>query len=450
MSTSPTRSNTPSIASSFLASSITSTASHFLKRLYSDASGASSPYSQGGGSTPSSTPGTHTPPLYQQQQQQQQQHQPQQDQFQDQYQNQHQMSFVNSHSHLYQPPPTRTLSPFQPPPLHPLHLSTSSDSLYPSSSLASVTATSAPQPQQLLTRALAEEIRLLIPPRLQLAGRWTLAYGLERDGVSLTTLYEKCALQDGAGYVLIVRDGDGGLFGAYLTDPPRPSPHYYGTGECFLWRASLLPSTPSLLSLLPPPPSANTEGLRGRSTTLSASGSTACQLGSRSSDGKGGKAELGDGASTPRIRFKAFPYSGINDYMIFCQTGFLSVGGGYLSLSFFLSLFLLAPVCTCQSTGISSPKPRRIASTFVQGVPSHSASHSTSPYYESSMHRERTSVEEENQSDNRNSDGRYGLWLDSALEKGVSSACPTFGNESLSDEGDKFDVLGVEIWAVGS
>lgn len=35
------------------------------------------------------------------------------------------------------------------------------------------------------------------------------------------------------------------------------------------------------------------------------------------------------GTSTPeRIRFKAFPYSGINDYMIFCEAGYLSVGGG--------------------------------------------------------------------------------------------------------------------------
>jgi hypothetical protein len=35
------------------------------------------------------------------------------------------------------------------------------------------------------------------------------------------------------------------------------------------------------------------------------------------------------GTSTPdRIRFKAFPYSGVNDYMIFCEQGYLSVGGG--------------------------------------------------------------------------------------------------------------------------
>lgn len=48
------------------------------------------------------------------------------------------------------------------------------------------------------------------------------------------------------------------------------------------------------------------------------------------------------------------------------------------------------------------------------------------------------------------SDGHFGLWLDDSFEKGVSSPCQTFGNEPLSDEGTKFDVLGVEIWYIGS
>jgi hypothetical protein len=46
-------------------------------------------------------------------------------------------------------------------------------------------------------------------------------------------------------------------------------------------------------------------------------------------------------------------------------------------------------------------------------------------------------------------DGHYGLWLDDSFEKGVSSSCPTFGNEPLSDEGEKFDIIGVELWTLG-
>ena len=84
----------------------------------------------------------------------------------------------------------------------------------------------------------------------------------------------------------------------------------------------------------------------------------------------------GNGTATPTelIRFKAFPYSGVNDYLIFCEQSYLSVGGG---------------------------------------------------------------------------DGKYGLWLDGVLERGVSGSCMTFGNEGLSEEGEKFEVVGVEVWSVG-
>lgn len=47
-------------------------------------------------------------------------------------------------------------------------------------------------------------------------------------------------------------------------------------------------------------------------------------------------------------------------------------------------------------------------------------------------------------------DGKFGLWLDDGLEKGVSAMSQTFGNEPLSDEGEKFDVLGVELWVIGA
>jgi len=107
-----------------------------------------------------------------------------------------------------------------------------------------------------------------------------------------------------------------------------------------------------VLASLPPPPSADTTHLTSRTTTLSSAM-----------------------PNSPSIRFKAFPYSGVNEYYMLCDTHFLSLGAG---------------------------------------------------------------------------DGKYGLWLDDALEKGISSTCQTFGNERLSDEGEKFGVLGVELWVVGA
>jgi hypothetical protein len=304
-----------------------------------------------------------------------------------------------SSSGLYTPP-KRTQSPFQPPPLTPLELR---------HTLSPIAADSL-----LLTRPLAEEIRLLIPPRLQLLDHWKLAYSLEAHGSSLATLYEHCAnvstYTQRSGYVIVVRDGSataahGSVFGAYLSDAPKPSLHYFGTGECFLWRASILstlrdlsqslqhstqgPSEELLVSAgLPPPPSSDTTNLQ-RATTIQgerrASSASIPVSPSSVTKSQDTFAHLRppaeatasrSGASTPdRIRFKAFPYSGINDFLIYCQAGYLSIGGG---------------------------------------------------------------------------DGHYGLWLDDDLDSGISESCPTFGNEPLSEEGRKFDVLGVEIWYVGA
>jgi len=101
---------------------------------------------------------------------------------------------MNSHDGAYTPP-HRTASPFQPPPLTPLTLSGSTDST-------------------ILSKAVAEEIRLLVPPRLQLAEKWALVYSLENDGVTLSTLYKKCASPEfsrGGSMVLVVQDAAGGV-----------------------------------------------------------------------------------------------------------------------------------------------------------------------------------------------------------------------------------------------
>ncbi|KAK3700204.1 oxidation resistance protein 1 [Vermiconidia calcicola] len=260
-------------------------------------------------------------------------------------------------------PPKRKLSPFQPPPLTPLELrgykaSTSSKA-------------------RLLSKALAEEIRLLVPARLQLCDHWQLLYSLDQDGSTLSTLYRRCDRYRGkrGGFVLVVRDSAGGIFGAYLSDPPKPQAHYFGSGECFLWQAIRLPALPDLSSL-PPPPSEDTTHLQRMTTIGVAKSNSSVSLASLNVPSTNGTNGHRSGTATPeRIRFKAFPYTGENDFTIFCQPEYLSTGGG---------------------------------------------------------------------------DGHYGLWLDHNLMRGVSETCPTFGNERLSEGGSKFDVLGVEIWYVGS
>lgn len=149
---------------------------------------------------------------------------------------------------------------------------------------------------RLLSPQLAEEIRHLLPLRLQLYDTWRLCYSLEQHGVSLTTLYNMSVPPRGTsrpGYILIVEDKLGGIFGAYMNEYPHPTKNgrYYGNGECFLWKSKVINSTP-LASSISLPDTASIKSVN--------------------------------------IQFKAFPYTGINDYMILCDPGFLSVGGGYV------------------------------------------------------------------------------------------------------------------------
>lgn len=135
-------------------------------------------------------------------------------------------------------------------------------------------------------------------------------------------------------------------------------------------------SSSFIICNLPPPPSADTTNAQ-RTTTIGSTNplSATTNAVSKSSLLSPQTPPFPSGASTPeRIRFKAFPYSGVNDYLMFCETGFISIGGG---------------------------------------------------------------------------DGKYGLWLDDSFERGISSHCLTFGNEPLSEEGEKFDIIGVELWSIG-
>lgn len=115
----------------------------------------------------------------------------------------------HSHSHAKSPPKDgingvfsparRTASPFRPPPLDPLVL----HGYRPST----------PESAKLLTIAVAEEIRTMVPERLRIVEDWRLVYSLEQDGASLATLYQRCRQFEGrrAGFVLVVKDEEGGV-----------------------------------------------------------------------------------------------------------------------------------------------------------------------------------------------------------------------------------------------
>uniref|UniRef100_V5GL35 Oxidation resistance protein 1 n=1 Tax=Kalmanozyma brasiliensis (strain GHG001) TaxID=1365824 RepID=V5GL35_KALBG len=230
----------------------------------------------------------------------------------------------------------------------------------------------------------ASRLQALLPPRLQLGKRWSLLYSLDQHGISLQTLYHRVSsgldptkikrsvsdtvtgntdtdeaaegwlrgasretqqamgtrssrmhvggglssISD-AGLIIALKDEGDNVFGAFVNEKLRPQQHYYGSGECFLWKTTV---------------------------------------------GKGGE----EGG------VEQYKWTGRNDYMVLSESTFLSVGGG---------------------------------------------------------------------------EGKFGLWVDGNLEKGVSSCCPAFDNEILCDgkargegrkEGEgRFECYGLEVWAVG-
>jgi hypothetical protein len=100
---------------------------------------------------------------------------------------------------VFVPSIRRAESPFRPPPLDPIVLHGYKDNT--------------PKSARLLSNAVAEEIRIMLPERLRIMEDWRLVYSLEQHGASLSTLYGKCTEFQGkrAGFVLVVRDSEGGV-----------------------------------------------------------------------------------------------------------------------------------------------------------------------------------------------------------------------------------------------
>ncbi|KAJ7607490.1 TLD-domain-containing protein [Roridomyces roridus] len=128
-----------------------------------------------------------------------------------------------------------------------------------------------------LTPGLVALIHSHLPALLRLPRQWTLFYSLDQHGISLNTLYSRCAppistrTPHPKGALVVIQDAAGVMFGAWVADGLKRSSHgsYYGGGDSFLWR--FVPSS--------------------------------------------GK-------------FDVYKWTGKNDYVALCEDGYISFGGG--------------------------------------------------------------------------------------------------------------------------
>ncbi|KAM4772099.1 nuclear receptor coactivator 7 [Rhinophrynus dorsalis] len=92
------------------------------------------------------------------------------------------------------------------------------------------------QKSLLLDDMHVEKLSHRLPARVQ-GYPWQLMYSTQKHGTSLKTLYRNLAAVDSP-VLLVVKDMDNQVFGAYASHPFRLSDHYYGTGETFLYTFS--------------------------------------------------------------------------------------------------------------------------------------------------------------------------------------------------------------------
>jgi len=80
-----------------------------------------------------------------------------------------------------------------------------------------------------------------IPKRLRIKRSLTLIYSMQLHGSSLSTFYERSSAGYGTAQILVIRDADDNVFGAYTSEPFHKHNGFYGNGETFLWKVELLP-----------------------------------------------------------------------------------------------------------------------------------------------------------------------------------------------------------------
>lgn len=78
-----------------------------------------------------------------------------------------------------------------------------------------------------------EKLACRLPARVQ-GYPWRLAYSTVKHGTSIKTLYRNLLDVDSP-VLLVIKDMDHQIFGAFSTHPFRVTEHFYGTGETFLY-----------------------------------------------------------------------------------------------------------------------------------------------------------------------------------------------------------------------
>lgn len=88
----------------------------------------------------------------------------------------------------------------------------------------------------LMTEGLIGKLHSGLPSRWRVASEWRLIYSTNYHGFSLGTMFTRSRPFSTLPVLAVIKDSEGALFGAFVTEPFLPHIGHFGTGECFLWK----------------------------------------------------------------------------------------------------------------------------------------------------------------------------------------------------------------------
>merc|ERR1711973_356231 len=89
-------------------------------------------------------------------------------------------------------------------------------------------------PSSILSMEQVEELVLHLPPRC-LGSTWSLAYGTDQHGFSLSSLYRSVNDLEGPCLLVVKEMNTENIFGGLLSHSPRVSENFFGTGQSWLF-----------------------------------------------------------------------------------------------------------------------------------------------------------------------------------------------------------------------
>lgn len=87
----------------------------------------------------------------------------------------------------------------------------------------------------IMDKHLAIQINATLPALYKESHDWHLIYSMDQDGISLNTLFSKSGETGQGSCVLVIKDQNKRVYGAYLSEHLCIKKGFYGNGTSFLW-----------------------------------------------------------------------------------------------------------------------------------------------------------------------------------------------------------------------